>query len=976
MEVAQEVLIYRKRALNEAADQMDSFSRTDLSRGRRCGAMAKALEFLVGSFSEARVLAIGGLEILRFGMQDLSCQVCWAAEEQRSQQIFRVVRRDLEAVLRRLGQLRYDLPSWEPCLPDWWKSLAAPSNVVNVSVRRAGTVDRMRSVRQWMESIAVAMTALAGEFQSLSYILQTEAPRGFEHVAEVPLRVSQLLQGQIPAGCMSAPVVPPFDRKVLDRPAAPRAVIFICLHSTFCGGHGDRLFGLLSAYLAALLSGRSFFIDMRTPLPLPSLLHPRKRPWPAVSSACVTYRWTSAEDPKSLEDDIQLFMEDDSEVVCIASNLRLFKALLRYDTSSDWAFARSGLLSGLFLDLFSLAPMPSSLVSNFLRQMQGRQLLGIHFRAGNETTWSDPARHALSDLDLALRCAASVESHLKLPGSAWLLASDTLKIRQHPVVEQLHRAGKVVYLEDRPTHIDRSSPESAFTKEEVEDEPKMKWSRSLSLRLEESRTMLVEPLRDSPKKLRHLMIRRPVKKEAKSPKPRVVVTEATPQAESVKGPASPWQRRPSRSKKKDEVMVPGQLLTKGGITSWSDLGLARRCSDDLGVFSGGAGPGGLNHGLQAHIAIAAVRTSEEARSEAGVRCGGAKHQGIGDGGSFRHRLQLMPDFNNLKTLDLSSIKLTMQAFSSIVERSARRLSSRAKSEKTEKKKREPFSNKIRTVFGQIYSIFALPFGGAGNFARVDQGSVGVVLRFGKFDRMLEPGRHQFNVAVEQVLVVPLKIACIDVQPQMVMTKDNLTVTIDAVCFYRVLDATKVLFEVQNYKQALTNLVQVTMRTVVGENSLSEIFAQRPRLNARITELIDAATGPWGIEVSQVELKEVQIQQSMQRALAAVAEAQQEAEAKLIQAKAQRESASILAEASKAMGRLASIRCSLCSQSPDVGLRSLIRLLVREESGLDRLRFEGCAKGEQPSAIADLQFISTSNPGGRYSLQLDRALDMQ
>ena len=194
--------------------------------------------------------------------------------------------------------------------------------------------------------------------------------------------------------------------------------------------------------------------------------------------------------------------------------------------------------------------------------------------------------------------------------------------------------------------------------------------------------------------------------------------------------------------------------------------------------------------------------------------------------------------------------------------------------------------------------------------RVDQGSVGVVLRFGKFDRMLDPGRHQFNVFVERVIVVPLKIACIDVKPQMVMTKDNLTVTIDAVCFYRVLDATKVLFEVQNYRQALSNLVQVTMRTVVGENELSEIFAQRPRLNARITELIEATTGPWGIEVSQarlkhlkqkedrwqpvwlvgvqlsvrwspvaslprneVELKEVQIQQSMQRALAAVAEAE-------------------------------------------------------------------------------------------------------
>ncbi|CAE6913341.1 unnamed protein product [Symbiodinium natans] len=216
--------------------------------------------------------------------------------------------------------------------------------------------------------------------------------------------------------------------------------------------------------------------------------------------------------------------------------------------------------------------------------------------------------------------------------------------------------------------------------------------------------------------------------------------------------------------------------------------------------------------------------------------------------------------------------------------------------------REPFSNKVRTVFGQLYALLSLPLGGFGNFVRVDQGSVGVVLRFGKFDRMLDPGRHQFNVFVERVIVVPLKIACIDVKPQMVMTKDNLTVTIDAVCFYRVLDATKVLFEVQNYRQALSNLVQVTMRTVVGENELSEIFAQRPRLNARITELIEATTGPWGIEVSQVELKEVQIQQSMQRALAAVAEAQQEAEAKLIQARAQRESASILAEASQAMGQ--------------------------------------------------------------------------
>ena len=83
--------------------------------------------------------------------------------------------------------------------------------------------------------------------------------------------------------------------------------------------------------------------------------------------------------------------------------------------------------------------------------------------------------------------------------------------------------------------------------------------------------------------------------------------------------------------------------------------------------------------------------------------------------------------------------------------------SATKEAKKTKKAKEAFSNKIRTFFGRVYALFSLPFGGAGNFAQVDQGSVGVVLRFGKFDRMLDPGRHQFNVAVEKVMVVPLTL---------------------------------------------------------------------------------------------------------------------------------------------------------------------------------------------------------------------------
>ena len=400
-EHSERVLIYRKRALNDAADQMDSFrDLSDVSKklhgSEWCAAKDRILEYLWLTFSEARVLAIGGLEVLRFGLQDLSCQVCWASERDRSGQIARVVHRDLQAVLIRLQQLRAGLPPWEPCLPSWWQSLVAPFNVVNVSVRSGGTVDRMLSLRQWMESIAVSMTAVAGEFQSLSYILHSDSlPSDAKttplegRILEVPvpraqpgrvavllhecaqlsypkidfvtvgkqdctslwrkfpyasartsvmlpdasLRVScdrkpsesdlaqlaRLLEADSTtlgiSGCSIAPKVTDFDPKVLQKPdlQSSKALVFVCLHSTFCGGHGDRLFGLLSVYLAALLSNRSFFIDMRSPIPLSSLLHP-KRPWPAISGACMTYRWTSAEDATSLEEDLRHFMQDTSEV--------------------------------------------------------------------------------------------------------------------------------------------------------------------------------------------------------------------------------------------------------------------------------------------------------------------------------------------------------------------------------------------------------------------------------------------------------------------------------------------------------------------------------------------------------------------------------------------------------------------------------------------------------------------------------------
>ncbi|CAE7328941.1 TONSL, partial [Symbiodinium necroappetens] len=543
-EHVERVLAYRKRALNDAADQMDELTSPQQTATFFEADAGGALKYLRYAFDEARVLAIGGLEVLRFGLQDISCQLCWASEVLRSDQIARVFRRDLEAVMQRMGQLRAGMPAWTPGMPSFWKSaINSTAFAVDVSVRPGGFF----ALHQWAESIAMALTAPAGEFQALTFVLQhhgkrlpiaeveqsvsaripdipvprsVETPRaavlvrgcsslsfpkldivtvgkedcasiwrkfdyGFEPTSVMlpassirlfantipsPIqleRVSGLLghpgttRTALPDGFSLAPVMPNFDARLLESSntsnGSSKVLVFVCLHTTFCGGHGDRLFGLLSAFLAATLSKRIFYIDMRAPILLASVLSP-KQSWPAVTSSCKTYRWTSAEDPKTFEQDVSRFFQDDSETLCIVSNVRLLRVLLRHDSSKE--FARSGLLSGLFLHLFDLAAAPGAIVKDFIRRLGSRPLIGIHFRAGNETTWSDPARHSLSDLDLALTCAAAVESHMALPGdTAWLLAADTLKVRNHPGVSSFHSVGKVLYVEERPTHIDRSSPD-------------------------------------------------------------------------------------------------------------------------------------------------------------------------------------------------------------------------------------------------------------------------------------------------------------------------------------------------------------------------------------------------------------------------------------------------------------------------------------------------------------------------------------
>lgn len=215
----------------------------------------------------------------------------------------------------------------------------------------------------------------------------------------------------------------------------------------------------------------------------------------------------------------------------------------------------------------------------------------------------------------------------------------------------------------------------------------------------------------------------------------------------------------------------------------------------------------------------------------------------------------------------------------------------------------PFENSLATGAGKIYDLVCCvctAAGLAGNLATVTQGEMGVVTTFGRYDRLMEPGRHRFNICTEKVQNMSIMETVLDVARQRIMSIDNLLVMIDAVAYVRVVDPMLAAFYVEDYRFCLDNLVQVTLRTVVGQHTLAEVLAERQKIGARIRELLAFHTAAWGIDVRAVEMKQIDMDPVMQRALAAKSEATQQADAKKIQAEAQRDAAEILAQAGKAM----------------------------------------------------------------------------
>jgi regulator of protease activity HflC (stomatin/prohibitin superfamily) len=178
---------------------------------------------------------------------------------------------------------------------------------------------------------------------------------------------------------------------------------------------------------------------------------------------------------------------------------------------------------------------------------------------------------------------------------------------------------------------------------------------------------------------------------------------------------------------------------------------------------------------------------------------------------------------------------------------------------------------------------------------------GVVLRLGRLMPVAKTAGVNFVVwPIETLYRIPLRIETLDVPPQDIITRDNVSVKVNAVCYFRVVDANLALSQVQNYQYATSQLAQTTLRSVVGQFDLDEILSQRDKVNSKLQIILDTDTEPWGVKVSKVEVKQVDIPEQMQRAIARQAEADRERRAKVIHADGEFEASQKLADAAKVL----------------------------------------------------------------------------
>lgn len=181
---------------------------------------------------------------------------------------------------------------------------------------------------------------------------------------------------------------------------------------------------------------------------------------------------------------------------------------------------------------------------------------------------------------------------------------------------------------------------------------------------------------------------------------------------------------------------------------------------------------------------------------------------------------------------------------------------------------------------------------------------GVVFQLGRFWKVKGPGLVLVIPGIQQMVRIDLRVVTMNVEPQDVISRDNVSVKVSAVIFFRVIDPQKAIIQVENFLLATSQLAQTTLRVVLGKHELDEMLAERERLNVDIQRILDAQTDGWGIKVTNVEIKDIDLNESMVRAIARQAEAERERRAKVIHAEGEKQAAVALLEAAQMLAQQA------------------------------------------------------------------------
>jgi regulator of protease activity HflC (stomatin/prohibitin superfamily) len=179
---------------------------------------------------------------------------------------------------------------------------------------------------------------------------------------------------------------------------------------------------------------------------------------------------------------------------------------------------------------------------------------------------------------------------------------------------------------------------------------------------------------------------------------------------------------------------------------------------------------------------------------------------------------------------------------------------------------------------------------------------GVVFQLGRFWRVKGPGLVILIPGIQQMVRIDLRIVVVDVPSQDVISRDNVTLKVNAVLYFRVVDPQRAVIQVENFLAATSQLAQTTLRTVLGKHTLDEMLSERERLNLDLQKILDSQTDAWGIKVTNVEIKHVDLNESMIRAIARQAEAERERRAKVIHAEGELQASEKLAQAAEILAR--------------------------------------------------------------------------